>query len=158
MRQPRGRGLEHNLTFAKQGESLRGMMVYFEEIRTRYRSWRHRGLCFFFESALPPQMRIELSVDYDAEEGLADFWGISLYREEEYYLPSHWLVESFVEIEKSVWAADWIRLRDALLLAKIDMTEELWCRLQELKILVEEDLAYWSENVLFFDFTELETE
>ena len=67
-------------------------------------------------------------------------------------------MESFVEIEKSVWAADWIRLRDALLLAKIDMTEELWCRLQELKILVEEDLAYWSENVLFFDFTELETE
>ena len=145
------------LPFAQQGASLKSVLADVSALQIRYREWRYSVLVELFIRALPDDACIELSIDYDLDEGLADFWGLSLMLEHEYYLPAHWLMESFTGISNSVWGAEWQSWTENLASAKVEITEETWAGFQMLKGLVEEDLAYWSERVLFFDSAEMET-
>ena len=102
------------LSFEEQGISLKEMLERFEEIRTRYRVWRYRVLCEFFIDFLNEDAQVELSIDYDLDDGLADFWGLSFILEEEHYLPAHWLMESYSSISQSSWAKEWDSWQEGL--------------------------------------------
>ncbi|MEC7983901.1 MAG: hypothetical protein VX278_01980 [Myxococcota bacterium] len=144
-----------NLPFEERGHALKTLLLDMRDLQRQYRDWRHRYACHVFSQLLPRRAQVELSIDFDIDDGLCDFWGISILLEKEHYLPAHWLMEGFFEVQKGAWETEWHNWREALSKAGVDCSKHVWECLQDIKELVEEDLEYWSENTLFFDSTEL---
>ena len=88
---------------------------------------------------------VELVLDVDEDEGLSEFWGITLYAQDwEAYLPTHWLKDSFADHNKGIYGVPRSHFVMGLAKRGIVVDSLFWERMQALEKMVWDDLSYWS--------------
>jgi hypothetical protein len=130
--------------FEKRGVLYQEGLLLFGQLHSDYRDWRVHIFCRYIER-FSMITSVELVLDVDEEEGLSEFWGITLYAEGwEAYLPIHWLKDAFVDHTKGSYGIPRTHFVNGLAKRGIVVDSLFWERMQGLTTLVWEDLSFWS--------------
>jgi len=116
------------------------------QLKADYRDWRQEHFARFMRR-FPTIERIDIVVDVDKEEGLAEFWGMTFYANDwEAYLPIHWLNVSYTQVDSGNYGKPRRHFLNGLEKRGIHIDSYFWQHLQAFSDLIWEDLDFWAEN------------